>query len=516
VIVTDAAGCTNTCTYNVSVIDVPAQPGAISGDNSPCEGDVVTYSVPNDPDATSYAWSLPTGWTGSSTSNSITVTVGANSGTVSVTPSNACGNGASRDLSVNLSPLPSATISGTTSVCQNDASPDITFTGSGGTTPYTFTYNINGGSNQSVTTTGMSSSVTVSAPTGTSGTFAYNLTAVEDANCENTASGTATVTVADPPDADFTPLSTTVGVGNVVNFTDQSSGGSLTYSWTFAGGSPNTSTNPNPSVTYFATGTFGVTLTVSNGCDSDTQTGQVTVNEQTQVITTPGPTTFIVPDGITCIQVEAWGGGGGGSDRPGFAGGGGGGGGGFGSGVLTVCPGDVLTIEVGAGGPGGDGTGSNGINGGNTSISHPSGSITAFGGAGGNSNGNGGNGSSAGFSGSVANSISYLGGNGGDGDGQEGGAGGGGAGNMGNGSNGANASGSSTPQGGAGGNDFGGDGGNGGNDGGGEDGSPYGGGGGAGGAVCIWRNRRRRRRRRGHPHLGKLYSTVYSSGNPQR
>jgi hypothetical protein len=292
VIVTDAAGCTNTCTYNVSVIDVPAQPGAISGDNSPCEGDVVTYSVPNDPNATSYAWSLPTGWTGSSTSNSITVTVGANSGTVSVTPSNACGNGASRDLSVNLSPLPSATISGTTSVCQNDASPDITFTGSGGTTPYTFTYNINGGSNQSVTTTGMSSSVTVSAPTGTSGTFAYNLTAVEDANCENTASGTATVTVADPPVADFTPLSTTVGVGNVVNFTDQSSGGSLTYSWTFAGGSPNTSTNPNPSVTYFATGTFGVTLTVSNGCDSDTQTGQVTVNEQTQVITTPGPTTF--------------------------------------------------------------------------------------------------------------------------------------------------------------------------------------------------------------------------------
>ena len=51
----------------------------------------------------------------------------------------------------NLLP-PSATIAGTTTVCQNAASPLINFTGSAGTAPYTFTYRINGGANQTITT----------------------------------------------------------------------------------------------------------------------------------------------------------------------------------------------------------------------------------------------------------------------------------------------------------------------------------------------------------------------------
>ncbi|MFN2335893.1 MAG: hypothetical protein ABR560_02905, partial [Bacteroidales bacterium] len=37
----------------------------------------------------------------------------------------------------------SATIEGNATVCQDAASPSVTFTGSGGTAPYTFTYNIN-------------------------------------------------------------------------------------------------------------------------------------------------------------------------------------------------------------------------------------------------------------------------------------------------------------------------------------------------------------------------------------
>jgi PKD repeat protein len=494
VVVTDGNGCTNTCSFPVSVFEAPAQPTAITGNTSPCIGDVETYEVVNDPNVTSYSWSLPTGWSGSSTTNSITVTVGSSTGTIQVTPTNQCGNGTSQTLVIStVYPKPTATISGTTSVCENDPSPDITFTGSGGTAPYTFTYNINGGSNQSVTTTGMNSSVTVPAPTGTTGTFVYTLTAVEDANCENTASGTATVTVADPPVADFTPLATTVGVGNVVNFIDQSSGGSLTYSWTFAGGSPNTSTNPNPSVTYFATGTFGVTLTVSNGCDSDTQTGQVTVNEQTQVITTPGgPTTFIVPDGITCIQVEAWGGGGGGSERwGGFSpdGGGGGGGGGFAGGILAVCPGDEITINVGGGGAGGSGDEDDGNNGGNTIVSHSSGTLTATGGFGGdasNGGGNGRNGGGGSSTGTVINFMAFSGGNGGDGDGDEGGGGGGGAGNSGDGGDGADAAGDFAPPGGNGGNANGGDGGDGGNDNSGGNGNAYGGGGGGAGDAGFF------------------------------
>ena len=41
---------------------------------------------------------------------------------------------------VTVNPLPTATISGTTAVCKDAASPNITFTGASGTAPYTFTY----------------------------------------------------------------------------------------------------------------------------------------------------------------------------------------------------------------------------------------------------------------------------------------------------------------------------------------------------------------------------------------
>lgn len=76
---------------------------------------------------------------------------------------------------------PTATISGGTTVCQNASSPQITFTGSGGTAPYTFTYKINNGPDLTVTTTS-GNTVTVSAPTGTAGTFTYSLVSVQDSS----------------------------------------------------------------------------------------------------------------------------------------------------------------------------------------------------------------------------------------------------------------------------------------------------------------------------------------------
>ena len=54
----------------------------------------------------------------------------------------------------------SATISGTTTVNVGDPSPTVTFTGNNGTAPYTFTYNINGGSNRTVSTPVSSGSAT--------------------------------------------------------------------------------------------------------------------------------------------------------------------------------------------------------------------------------------------------------------------------------------------------------------------------------------------------------------------
>jgi hypothetical protein len=80
----------------------PAQPSNITGNITLCNGVTQTYSVTNDPDATSYTWTLPSGWTGTSTTNSISVTAGTTGGTVSVVATNTCGNSTAQTTSITV------------------------------------------------------------------------------------------------------------------------------------------------------------------------------------------------------------------------------------------------------------------------------------------------------------------------------------------------------------------------------------------------------------------------------
>ena len=94
-----------------------------------------------------------------------------------------------------------ASIAGTTAVCQSSTSPLVIFAGLGGTAQYTFKYTINGGA---PITTPLSTlgSVSVPAPTGVTGPFVYALVDVTSAACNAPASGSATITV----DAALSPL----------------------------------------------------------------------------------------------------------------------------------------------------------------------------------------------------------------------------------------------------------------------------------------------------------------------
>ena len=69
--------------------------------------------------------------------------------------------------------------------------------------------------------------------------------------------------------ADFTASSTTVCYGNTVNFTDLSQGTVGSWEWTFEGGTPATSSQQNPTVTYNTLGTFDVKLVISDGSQED-------------------------------------------------------------------------------------------------------------------------------------------------------------------------------------------------------------------------------------------------------
>lgn len=81
------------------------------------------------------------------------------------------------------------------------------------------------------------------------------------------------------PVASFTANNTTICVGQSVQFTNTSTGQPTSFNWTFTGGSPATSTAQNPSVTYNTSGTYNVSLTVSNasGQNTSSQTGYITV-----------------------------------------------------------------------------------------------------------------------------------------------------------------------------------------------------------------------------------------------
>lgn len=99
---------------------LPLTPGAISGTTSVCEGTTNTYSITPVVGAASYTWTLPSGWTGTSTTNTIAVTVDSNNGTLSVVANNACGSTSASNLTINILPLPitPGPITGPTSICE--------------------------------------------------------------------------------------------------------------------------------------------------------------------------------------------------------------------------------------------------------------------------------------------------------------------------------------------------------------------------------------------------------------
>jgi hypothetical protein len=101
---TNSCGAQSTQTFVVTVTSctLPAQPGVISGNTNVTAGSSQTYSIGAVSGATSYTWTLPSGWSGSSTTTSITTIAGSAGGTITVRANNSCGAGPTRSLSVTV------------------------------------------------------------------------------------------------------------------------------------------------------------------------------------------------------------------------------------------------------------------------------------------------------------------------------------------------------------------------------------------------------------------------------
>lgn len=88
----------------------PSSSGVIAGTTNICQGqNAVTYIVPEIDNATSYIWTLPTGATGSSTTNTISVSYSSTaiSGNITVKGRNDCSDGASSTLPIVVNQKPS-------------------------------------------------------------------------------------------------------------------------------------------------------------------------------------------------------------------------------------------------------------------------------------------------------------------------------------------------------------------------------------------------------------------------
>ena len=260
-------------TFFINSSTAPAQPTLQFGPSSVCQGSTnIIYQVFNDFNADNWTWTLPSGWSGTSTINAITASAGANSGTITVSANNFCGSGAVLNIPVTVNQLPStpSAITGSNVVCSGSASVYSISPVSGATS---YSWFIPG--SWSGTSTTNSISTTIGTSSGTIGVSANNA-------CGNSAVQTLSVTVNSVP-AQPAVISANAAICQSTNQTYSVTNiAGVTYNWTLPSGwSGSSTTNVINALAGINSGS--VTVFASNTCGSSSiQTIAVNV--------TPNPT----------------------------------------------------------------------------------------------------------------------------------------------------------------------------------------------------------------------------------
>lgn len=131
--------------FPINILHVPSAAGTITGQATVCQGNSgLVYTLPSISGADSYVWTLPAGFSGGSTTNSVTVGIEntAVSDTIFVYGTNTCGQGASSYLYVTVNALPgnAGAILGPSNVCWADAGVVYSVTAITDATSYSWNY----------------------------------------------------------------------------------------------------------------------------------------------------------------------------------------------------------------------------------------------------------------------------------------------------------------------------------------------------------------------------------------
>ena len=252
--------------------NAPVQPEPITGNTSVCTKSIQTYSISPVIGATSYTWTLPSGWTGSSTTTSITATAGNNGGNISVTANNDCSTSSTQSLpvTVNNALTQPDTILGITSPCTGSTQVYSVSPVSGATS---YTWALPSGWTGSSTTNSIS--VNVGNNNGIISVSAGN-------SCDYSVTKALEVTIGNAPSQPGAITgSTIVNAGQNLNYSINPVNGATGYNWSLSGGGTIISGQNTTSVTvnWLTTGNYTLSVNAINACGvSSAQTLNIAVS----------------------------------------------------------------------------------------------------------------------------------------------------------------------------------------------------------------------------------------------
>jgi hypothetical protein len=276
----DGSG-TDLFTVALKIDEVPVL-SAIDGSNTVCIGS--TSALTNSTTGGVWSSSNPSVATVNASTGAVTgLQAGTTVITYAVTNSRGCATSITKEITVNSAPT--ATISGGGTVCEGQPIPgvSISFTGTG---PWSISYS-NGSTTTSLSNITSNPYVITNPSSGT-----YSITALSNANCAGTFSGTATVTIVGAPAANAIQPACAGAKGTIV--VTQPLGTGITYSINGVDYQESTTFSNLEAGTYNLSAKFGTCTTAAS---------PVTINPSptapTPVVTQPtcsvGTGTIIIP-----------------------------------------------------------------------------------------------------------------------------------------------------------------------------------------------------------------------------
>jgi|GEM_PF-6478772 len=245
VTVTDANGCSATASTSVTVNPLPTATISLSGPITFCQGGSVALTATG---GNGYLWST----------SEATATISAiASGNYQVTVTDANGCSATASTSVTVNPLPTAAITGTTSICDGEMT----------------TLNASGGNIFNWSTTETTASIDVSPQANTS----YTVTVTDANNCAATASATVIVNALPTANAGADAVFCSNASSVQLDGSGSSGAGVLSFEWSPVA-TLNAADIPTPLASPLADETYVLTLTDANGCVS-TDTVKVSLHD---------------------------------------------------------------------------------------------------------------------------------------------------------------------------------------------------------------------------------------------